>query len=185
MVRRQMIDGGRHLVVEMVALVERYSPSSFNTTTDNPETRRNAPSLVMNREYRSWIIVAACSASRRSQVQTWRVSQRLLTTACMWSDAPYLWLMGRDFSIRWGRRSMSYSCPTFYFPFVLPRLMIFDEVAGQDAFYNFDFSVVVFRVGDFFCPGRQWLVGVGVPVKMSQLLYSRCADTGSETPPRR
>ena len=37
--------------------------SSFNTTTDKPATRRNAVSLVTSKVHRSWMLVAACSAS--------------------------------------------------------------------------------------------------------------------------
>ena len=51
-----------------------HQRSSSNTTTGRPVTRRNAPSLVMNKEHRSWMLVAACSASGVRRFRAARIS---------------------------------------------------------------------------------------------------------------
>ena len=55
--------------------------SSSNTTTGRPGTRRKALSLVTNREQRSWMLVAACSASGVRRFRAARISAAVSQSA--------------------------------------------------------------------------------------------------------
>ena len=59
---------------------KRHSPSSFNATADNSDTRRNALALVTNREHCSRMLLTACGVSDVHRFMAPRIP-----TACAWA----------------------------------------------------------------------------------------------------